>query len=314
MSIDASIFDFDAMVSELGADPFEEKTSTGFQRDERFYVLSKDAEGNGAAIIRFLPDSERGMIQQLFKINSNTIKNGQKRFVSEFSPATIGMPCPFQEKWQELWNSGDKEGAKQFSRGTRFVANIKVLRDPAKPENEGKIFLFEFSARMRDKIRAAIDPSQQDRDLGATPKELFNPLRGNSFKLACKKGANNQITYDSSEVLSDVSAIYTSAEEALKDIKENTYKLSDLLKPEAFMSYAELQDKFKWVTFQDQVAGAQVKTTQTEALTAEVKTETPKESEVLASKAQVAQVAQAQEPQTQAQKSDSLDDLLAGLI
>lgn len=310
MTIDASIFDFDAMKAELGTDPFEEKTRAGFQRDERFYTLGKDADGKGAAIIRFLPDAERGMIQQLFKINTNVIQNGQKRFVSEFSPATIGQPCPFQEKWQELWNDGDKEGAKVFSRSVRFVANIKVIRDPANPENEGKIFLFEFSNRMRDKIRAAIDPSDQDRALGAVPKELFNPLRGNSFKLACNKGANGQITYDSSEVLSDVSSIYGSAEEALKDIKENTHKLSDLLKPEAFMSYAELQDKFRYVTFQNQSAGSE-QTAQVSTLTAEVKTSTPKESEVLASET-VKQEAPA--PQTQEQKSDSLDDLLAGLI
>lgn len=317
MSLDANMFDFDAMVNELGVDPFEEKAGKAYERDERFYTLKKDEAGNGAAIIRFLPDSERGMIQQVFKINANVFKNGKKRFVSEMSPQTIGAPCPFQEKWQELWSAGDKEGAKAFSRSVRFITNIKVLRDPANPENEGKIFLYEMSNRMRDKVRSAIDPSQQDRDLGATPKEMFNPLRGNSFKLACKMGANNQITYDSSEVIPEVTSIYNSVDEALTDIKENTHKLSDLLKPEAFLSYAELQEKFNWVTFQDQAAGAVTQNTEQSqpvkvntALNAEVQTQTQKPSEVLES--QATQQPVQTEPQTQ--KADSLDDLLNGLI
>ena len=302
MTIDASMFDFDAMKAELGADPFEEKNTKTYAVDERFYRLGRDKDGNGAAIIRFLPDSERGMIQEMFKINTNVVHNGKKRFVSEYSPQTIGQPCPFQEKWQELWNSGDKEGSKIYSRSTSYVTNIKVLRDPANPENEGKIFLYEMSMRMRDKIRSAVDPSQQDRDLGAKPKEMFNPLRGNSFKLACKKGANGQITYDSSEVISEVTSIYESPQDAIQDIKENTHKLSDLLKPEAFMTYQELQEKLRWVTFADQTP----QTAKVDTLKAEVNTTQSKQTEVQESVAQVAQSTQT--------KSDSLDDLLNGLI
>ena len=187
MTIDASMFDFDAMKAELGADPFEEKNTKTYAVDERFYRLGRDKDGNGGAIIRFLPDSERGMIQEMFKINTNVIfHNGKKRFVSEYSHRPLVNHVLSRKKWQELWNSGDKEGSKVYSRSTSYVTNIKVLRDPANPENEGKIFLYEMSMRMRDKIRSAVDPSQ-DRDL-ATPKEMFNPLRGNSFKLACKKG------------------------------------------------------------------------------------------------------------------------------
>ena len=54
----------------------------------------------------------------------------------------------------------------------------------------------------------------------------------------------------------DVTSIYESPQAAIQDIKENTHKLSDLLKPEAFMTYQELQEKLRWVTFADQVAQA----------------------------------------------------------
>ena len=314
--IDANAFNFDALKQELGADPFAEK-SNKYAKDERFYTLAKDKDGNGAALIRFLPDSEKGMIQKLFKINTTIVKNGKKRFVSEFSPATIGQPCPFQERWQELWNSGDKEGAKMFGRGIRYVANIKVLKDPANPENEGKIFLYEMSGAMKDKIQSAVDPSEQDRALGAQPKELFNPLRGNSFRLVARKGANGQINYDNSEVINEVTSIYDSVEQALEDIKTNTHTLSGLLKPESFMSYEELQKKMAWVTFTEQESVAPAST----PVTTTVAEPQPAQSEVNAAASapaepqsqQAQQSAQSQQP-APAGKADDLDSLLEGLV
>lgn len=314
--IDANAFNFDAMKEVVG-NPFEDKNNGRYARDERFYVLQKDKNGNGAALIRFLPDSEKSMIQKLFKINTTIIKNGKRRFVSEFTPSTIGQACPFQEKWQELWNAGDKEEARLFSRSIKYVANIKVLKDPANPENEGKIFLYEMSGAMKDKIQNALDPSEQDRSLGATPKELFNPLKGNSFRLVAKKGANGQINYDSSEVVNEVTSIYGSVEEALEDIKNNTHSLSDLLKPESFMTYDQLKDKLNWVTFGDienitsqNGEGAQQTVTTT---VAEAPAATPEVGE-----AQTQQAAPAQQQQTQqgapAAQAESLDSLLDGLL
>jgi hypothetical protein len=274
-TIDASAFNFAAMKEAVGIDPFAQPDNK-YARDERFYSLQKDKDGNGAALIRFLPDSETRLIQQLYKINSTVTKNGKKRFISEFSPTTIGLACPFQEAWQELWNDDDKEAAKLFSRGVRFVSNIKIIKDPANPENEGKIFLYEMSGAFREKIKNAVEPSEENVALGAVPKELFNPLAGNSYRLVAKKGANGQINYDSSEVVADINSIYTTVEEALGDIKANTHKLADLLKPEAFMTYDELVTKKAWVTFADQVAPV----AEVAALTAEVAVVAPVVSEV----------------------------------
>lgn len=314
--IDASMFDFEAMKEAVGADPFAEATNKQ-GRDERFYQLAKDKDGNGAALIRFLPDSEKGMIKQLYKINTTITKNGKKRFVNEFSPQTIGAPCPFQEKWQELWNAGDKEGAKLYGRGIVYVANIKVLKDPANPENEGKIFLYAMSGKLKSKLQDAMSPSDSDIALGAVPKQVFNPFKGNSFRLVAKKGANGQINYDASEVVNDVTSIYNSIEEGLEDLNNNTYKLSDLVKPESFMSYAELKSKFDWVTFADTTSVAQnVQAVQSvQPLTAEaapVQTTVP---EVNTGTAQTTEktVLQEQVLQTK-QKEQSLDSLLDGLL
>ena len=253
-SVDA--FNFDNMVTAVGADPFASK-SNKYAKDERFYTLAKDKDGNGAAIIRFLPDSEKGMIQEMFKINTTVTKNGKKRFVSEYSPAVIGQPCPFQEEWQRLWDLDDKEGSRNFSRGKVYVANIKVINDPKAPENNGKIFLYQFSGAMNKKLEAAMRPSEDDKVLGVIAKQVFNPLAGNSMRLVAQKGSNGQINYDKTEIIPDVTNAYTvgdvvgTVEMAVNDIKNNTHKLSSLLAPEAFMTYEELQKKFAWVTWTD---------------------------------------------------------------
>ena len=50
-------FNFDFNTLSGGKDPFAAKSN--FTTDERFYTLTKDENGNGAAIIRFLPDGEK---------------------------------------------------------------------------------------------------------------------------------------------------------------------------------------------------------------------------------------------------------------
>jgi len=299
-------FNFDALKDAIGSDPFAKQTR--FKRDERFYMLSKDKNGNGAALIRFLPDSEKRIIIEMQKIVTTITKGDKKRFVNKFSPATIGLPCPFQEEWAKRWNSGDKEGSKPFSRSIRYVTNIKILKDPANPENEGKIFLYEMSGAMRNKLEKALNPSEQDIALGKTPKQLYNPLKGNSFRLVAQKGSNGQINYDASEVVAEETSIYNSVEEAIKDIKENTYKLSDLLKPEAFDSYETLVQDFKRVTFQDMddSAAPQAKPV------AETSSQATTSQETV--KAETQETVKAETPQASKPKDDDLDSILQGLV
>lgn len=299
-------FDFDNIVSEIGKDPFAANADK-YAEDERFYKLVKDKEGNGGAVIRFLPDRNKNMIQQVFKISTTIAKNGKKRFVNELSPATIGLPCPFQEEWQRLWNAGDKEEAKKFGRAIRYYANIKVIKDPANPANEGKIFILDMSGTLKDKIQKLVNPSQADKDLGAVAKQLFNPIKGNSFRLVARKGTNGIINYDSSDAIADENTIYNTVEEAFKDITENTHDLNEFRNPETFLSYEKLQEKLRWVTFADSTnpannvvsvaSVAPTTSTQTELNAAPVQPEQP------------VQPTQAQEVKTQ-----SLDDMLAGLV
>jgi hypothetical protein len=72
---------------------------------------------------------------------------------------------------------------------------------------------------------------------------IFDPLAGHNFLIKSKKGSNGFITYEDSKFDEKVTSVYESEEEALKDIKENSYSLSEFLKPEFYSSYEDLKSK-----------------------------------------------------------------------
>lgn len=252
--MDIQSFDFDNLASNP-ADVFGEKKTDG--ADNRFYKLKRDENGNGAAIIRFLPDPNLKMLQQIWKINVNNQKGNDRRWVSELSPQNINQPDPFHKAWADLWQQGKKEEARKFARQTRYYANILVIKDPATPENEGKVFLLDMSQSLKQMLENAMFPSDADRSLGAEPKALFNPLQGHNFKLVSAKESTGFLGYSKSSVVDQVTSVFDSKEEAVTFIKENCYPLDDFLKPEAYKSYEELQEKLNYVMFRDAPATAQ---------------------------------------------------------
>lgn len=234
-------FNFDNAVNDTIK---EMEKKTAYVTDTRFYSLKKDEKKNGAALIRFLPselfeDGTMSTIKKVYRYNVRS-KVG-KGFLSEWSPSTIGQTDPIQEKWAQLWNAGQKEESKRYARSTRYIANIKVINDPKAPENNGKIFLLDMSQSLADKVKSIMAPSEADVALGKVAKNLFNPLDGYNFMLIAKPGANDMITYLDSDAVGEKSSIYASMDEAVKDISENCFKLSDWDKPEAYPTYAYLR-------------------------------------------------------------------------
>ena len=246
--MDIQSFDFDKLASSQEQAFGEKKADFG---DDRFYKLKRDENGNGAAIIRFLPDPNMKLMQQIFRINVNNQKGAERRWVSELSPQNINQPDPFHKAWADLWQAGKKEEARMFARQTRFYTNILVIKDPANPANEGKVFLLDLSQSLKLMLENAMFPSEADRALGAEPKALFNPLQGHNFKLVSSKAVTGFITYEKSSVMDPVTSVFDSKEEAVTFIKENCYPLDDFLKPEAYKSYEELQQKLDYVLFRD---------------------------------------------------------------
>jgi len=238
-----SAFDWENLAKGLQEDALTDKKS-GYEEDSRFYKLSRDKNDNGGALIRFIPSSDNVPFIKMIRINAE--KGANNRFCKDWSPQSIGKSDPFNEMFVKLWKEGRKEEAKKFGRQERYITNIKVIKDPANPENEGKIFLFDMSKTLFDKIKQAVKPSEDEIALGAEPKKVFDPVQGNSFLLKIKKGANGFLTYEDSKFAEKIDGIYDSEEEALKDIKENAYTLKDWLQLDFYKSYNELKECLDW--------------------------------------------------------------------
>jgi len=235
-------FDFEALAANLQADAMTDKKK--YEVDTRFWKLSRDEQDNGGALIRFIPDANGIPFVKITRINAQRGRN--QPFVSELSPETIGLPNPFQERFSELWNAGEKEKAKEYGRQFRFYTNIKVIKDPANPSNEGKIFLYDMSPTMMDMIKNAIKPSEAELALGAEALAVYNPLAGNNFLVKVKMGTNKIISYSDSKFADKVNGIYGDATEAETDIVDNTHSLKAFLEPSAYLSYDELKAKLAW--------------------------------------------------------------------
>jgi len=239
--------DWSQLEKNLGANITKEKKDYG---DDRFWSLSRDENDNGGAIIRLLPDPDGTPFIQLFShaFQSFDAVNKKKRWYINNSPQTINEPCPASELWSALYNAGTDEGkeeARNFSRKINFYANVKVIKDPANPQNEGKIFIWKFGPKLKDKFMAALNPSEADRQMGEEPKQLFNPLTGCNIKLKIKKAAGF-LNYDDTTIEAS-SSIYPDGETAKADIIENAHKLSEFMKVESFETYEELKGKMKYV-------------------------------------------------------------------
>jgi hypothetical protein len=114
-------------------------TSSG---DDRVWRLECDKAGNGYAVIRFLP-APNGEDLPFVKIYSHAFQ-GVSGWYIEHSLTTLGQKDPVSELNSELWNNGTdagKELARKQKRKLTYISNIYVVKDPANPDNEGKVFL-----------------------------------------------------------------------------------------------------------------------------------------------------------------------------
>ena len=142
-----------------------------------------------------------------------------------------------------MWNSGvdaDKEVARKQKRKLSYYSNIYVVKDPANPDNEGKVFLFRFGKKIFDKITAAMQPEFED-------EEAINPFdfwQGANFKLKIKKVAGYW-NYDSSEFAAPSALL--DDDDALEALWKKEYSLSELVSADQFKSYDDLKKRLEYV-------------------------------------------------------------------
>jgi hypothetical protein len=221
-----------------------ESTKTGrtTYEDEKEWKPTVDKAGNGYAVIRFLPSGESAL--PWVRYWDHGFKGNTGKWYFEKSLTTINQPDPVGEENQRLWNTGveeDKDTARLRKRRLHYVSNIIVIADSANPENEGKIFKYQYGKKIFDKITEAMEPEFEDE----TPVNPFDFWEGANFKLKIRQVAGYR-NYDASS-FDNPSALFGGDDAKLEEVYNQMHDLSDYTDPSSFKSYAELQKKFKSV-------------------------------------------------------------------
>lgn len=205
--------------------------------DNRFWTPDVDKSGNGYAVIRFLPAPD-GEDKPYVRLWEHAFK-GPGGWYIEKSLTTLGEKDPCSEYNSQLWATGLKENQEQVRRQKRkltFIANIYVVSDKNRPENEGKVFLYKFGKKIFDKLTAAMTPEFEDED----PMNPFDLWEGANFKLKIRE-VEGYRNFDKSEFATPGALLESDAE--LEAVYNSEHKLMPFVDRSQFKTYEQLQDR-----------------------------------------------------------------------
>jgi hypothetical protein len=236
----SSNFDKITKALETNLNP-EDKSNKSKYQDDRFWKPELDKTGNGYAVLRFLPASEKEEMPWQ-RVWSHAFQDKGGWYI-ENSLTTLNTKDPVSEDNTRLWNTGvdsDKDIARKRKRKLSYYSNIYVVSDPKHPENEGKVFLFRYGKKIFDKISEAMQPQFED-------EKAINPFdfwKGANLKLKIRK-VDGYWNYDKSE-FEGVKPL-AKDDENIKAIWSKQYPLKSFVAPSNFKTYDELKEKLNRV-------------------------------------------------------------------
>jgi len=204
----------------------------------KMWKPTRDKAGNGFAIIRFLP-APQGEEMPFVRIWDHGFQGPTGLWYIENSLTTIGADDPVSEFNSKLWNSGiesDKEQARKQKRRLKYVANVLIVKDSANPDNDGKVFMYQFGKKIFDKLNDMMNPQFEDE----TPVNPFDFWEGANFRLKIRK-FEGYPNYDKSEF--DSPSPIDGDDSVIEGIWNQQHKLQELVDPKNFKDYNELKAK-----------------------------------------------------------------------
>ena len=233
----SNLSDLTKKIEEMNSSPQQQQSNNN---DDNLWKPSVGKDGNGYAVIRFLPPP-KGEEMPFVRIWDHGFQ-GPGGWYIEKSLTTLGEKDPVSELNTQLWNTGreeDKNTARQQKRRLSFYSNIYVVKDPDNPQNEGKVFLYKYGKRIFDKLNDVMNPQFDDEK----PVNPFDFWEGANFRLKIRK-VDGYWNYDKSEF---DSGSPLADDDQLEGIWEQQHSLQDLTDPKNFKSYDELQARLNRV-------------------------------------------------------------------
>lgn len=222
-----------------------EKKSKGF---ELYQPKSEDGrEGVYSALVRFLPWWKKPSESKIGKYYVWVTDQGTGESFSVDCPSTVGQKSILKDVFWKLKNSPnamEQELSKNFARAENLYSLVQIVKDPNKPELEGKILVYKFGKKINEKIESQIKPKA----LGATQCNPYDLFEGKLFSIHVTKKAswNN---FDQCEFVGDKCALtLPGAEAPIKKVKEDMDKVLKWLQE----SSPDL-DKYRFKEWTDEI-------------------------------------------------------------
>jgi hypothetical protein len=144
--------------------------------------LGKD--GVYKSLIRFLPNitnPKKSKVHQYYVWLKDPVDGANFKALC---PSTVGKKSILKDLYWKLKNSPsakDQEISKSFSRKEDFYSLVQIVKDPNKPELEGKIMVLKFGRKVNDLIEQQIKP-----EFG-NPSNPYDLFEGKNFGLQVRK-------------------------------------------------------------------------------------------------------------------------------
>jgi len=199
--------------------------------------------GIGSAVIRFLPAVE-GEDLPWAKLIKHAFKGPTGKWYIENSLRTIDKSDPVALLNARLWNSGvdsDKDQAKLQKQKIEYYTNVLVIKDPANPENEGKVKIYRFGPMIFGMIQEKMFPKFEE----DTPLNPFDPWDGANFniKMVAKQVGKDVVPNYEKSVFGEPAAMCGGDDDAIDKVYSQCYALSEFSAPAVFKTEDELKRK-----------------------------------------------------------------------
>jgi len=231
-------FDIDKLVQaaqEVGGE--QQRPGT----DERIWKPTVDKVGNGYAVLRFLPAPKTDL--PWVRYWDHGFKGTTGKWYIEKSLTSIGQNDPVGEMNSRLWNSTSddqspqRKQARDQKRRLHYVSNVLVVSDPSAPQNEGKVFMYQYGKKIFDKIMDMMQPQFP----GETPVNPFDLWEGAEFQLKIRQ-VEGYRNYDRSEFGSP-SPLFGGDETNIQGVLDQLYDINEFVDPENYKTYDQLKTK-----------------------------------------------------------------------
>jgi hypothetical protein len=216
--------------------------------DPRFYKIKRKEDGCAEVVIRFLPAPD-GM--PYVKTAKHWFQDKGGYYIKNCPSLVKGYEsCPVCKYNGEIYNQfgDDKQGARSAvgkkNRQVKYISNILVVNDPQSPENNGKVFLFEYGQKIFKKIDAAWNPPK---DSIRKKLEVFDYYDGANFNLIVTQESKKDSwpNYDESN-FDTPSQIYESDDD-IEKVHNKIMPIQEFIAEDKFETFESLSARFNKV-------------------------------------------------------------------